>query len=1041
MFKRLILIVAIACAVCALGTSLVWPQSKEDGIKLLNEATGLQKKAQSSEDMRRAVEKYEQALRIFEKERDKRNIGSTANNLGLVYKGWGQHAKAVENYEKALGIARELKFRQGEGATLSNLGNVYEDWGQHAKALEYYDKSLAIMRELKHRQGEGLSLINLGNIHKLWNQHGKAVEYYEKSLTIARELKDRESEALNLNNLALVYATWGHYAKALESLEKSLAIARELKDRLREGHTLTHLGSVYRDRGQYEKALEYYDKSLVINRELKDSSGESLSLAGLGNVYRNRGQYAKAVEYLEKSLAVARELKNPRAEVRTLNFLGLVYADWGQYDKAMEYYERCLVIDRELKNPKGEGLMLINIGQIYQYRGEHKNALENFRKGLAIWSEVKVPTGWPKALIADTYMDLGDLPRAEPLLKEANYSPHWGRYYLLKFDYTKAKEYYGKILKSAEENRNVDNLLTAYTGLGAACEGLKDDVEAVENYRKAVAKTEDLRSSIPATERESFFDVKINGFFRTAPYEGLARLMIKMNRPTEAFKESEYTRARIFAEAISRRGEYAGLEVPKEMREKDSLLNDELASLRKNLQKAYEKANKEQIAALEPQVKASKERLATHVDVLRKQYPLFAATRYPQPMGLDKTALRDDEWVLAYHVTDPGLIVYLTKGKQLIKSAFKPFQRKEIDDLVRRFREPLEMKTRDDLISKFKAFDFKTGKKLSDLLLGDVLSSLPKDTPIIIVPDDCLGVLPFEMLPLNDGGKIAADKKIPYATGAEFFGDRNPLSYWQSITALTLARTYGKQKSSKGKLLVLADPVFQMKDARCQEPQKTTRIAGAEANLYRGLMVAMEDGSMHGAVFPRLQLTSTLAENLAMMYQGGAECHVGLQASKERFLKQVAPGLVNYDKIVFATHGYFGKNLPGIREPVLILSLVPPGTDGFLRMSEVTGLKMNADMVALIACQTGLGQRISGEGTMGMGRAFQYAGAKSVLMSLWSVSEKTSTDLLESIFKHMKEGKSKLESLKLARDEIRKQGFDHPFFWAPFILVGETDSR
>jgi CHAT domain-containing protein len=76
---------------------------------------------------------------------------------------------------------------------------------------------------------------------------------------------------------------------------------------------------------------------------------------------------------------------------------------------------------------------------------------------------------------------------------------------------------------------------------------------------------------------------------------------------------------------------------------------------------------------------------------------------------------------------------------------------------------------------------------------------------------------------------------------------------------------------------------------------------------------------------------------------------------------------------------------------------------------------------------------------MGMGRAFQYAGAKSVLMSLWSVEESSSVDLVEGFFRNIKEGKNKLEALKLARDEIRKQGYDHPFFWASFILVGEVN--
>ena len=76
---------------------------------------------------------------------------------------------------------------------------------------------------------------------------------------------------------------------------------------------------------------------------------------------------------------------------------------------------------------------------------------------------------------------------------------------------------------------------------------------------------------------------------------------------------------------------------------------------------------------------------------------------------------------------------------------------------------------------------------------------------------------------------------------------------------------------------------------------------------------------------------------------------------------------------------------------------------------------------------------------MSMGRAFQYAGAKAVLMSLWSVSEKSSTSMVENFFQNLKEGKGKLEALRLARQDIRDQGYDHPFFWAPFILVGDVN--
>jgi CHAT domain-containing protein len=468
---------------------------------------------------------------------------------------------------------------------------------------------------------------------------------------------------------------------------------------------------------------------------------------------------------------------------------------------------------------------------------------------------------------------------------------------------------------------------------------------------------------------------------------------------------------------------------------KDSQLNDQLAALSKRLQEAYGKADKEAIPVLEPQVKEAKQKLADHVDMLRRQFPLFATIKYPQPMSLDQTALKDNEWVLAYHVTDSGIIIYLTQGKHLVKGVFKPFPRKELDGLVRKFLKPMELGSKNSLSKKLVAFDFKSGKKLSDLLLADILSDLPKDTPVIIVPDASLGVVPFEMLVMNDGGKVITDDKRPQTSGAEFFGDRSPISYYQSITALTLARRLGKQQKPGEKLLAMVDPVFSSDDPRLVKlaKQEKDRIL---ASLPQDKIMSIETES--GLAFPRLPLTAQLGESLKKAEPQQTDLYEGISAKKSVLLEN---DLTPYRSLVFGTHGYFGKDLPGIQEPVLVLSLLdqPKGQDGFLRLSEVMGLKINCDIAVLTACQTGLGRHISGERTMGMGRAFQYAGAKSVLMSLWSVSETASVNLVESFFKHMKEGKSKLEALRLAREEIRKAGYDHPFYWAPFILVGEVN--
>jgi CHAT domain-containing protein len=330
------------------------------------------------------------------------------------------------------------------------------------------------------------------------------------------------------------------------------------------------------------------------------------------------------------------------------------------------------------------------------------------------------------------------------------------------------------------------------------------------------------------------------------------------------------------------------------------------------------------------------------------------------------------------------------------------------------------------------------GKKLSDLLLSDVLEILPLQAHLIIIPHDLLGMLPFDALVLNDKGSVKTDKALPYISGADFFGDRNPTSYYESITTLALAKNKAVPVGNKSRVIVIADPIYSEKDARLASPNKKSP-KGKFPLLPMELMGAADASQDAGPVFPRLTLTGDLGKALSELYHNGCAVYTGQEASKSNFLKNIAPDVREDDKIVFATHCYFGNEIPGVREPALVLTLVPKGTDGYLRMTEVMGLNLNTDTVVLMGSATGLGERIPVEGNMSMGRAFRYAGAKSVLMSLWSVAEVASVKLVKSFFEHIKAGKSKPEALELARSELRKGVFDHPFFWAGFILVGETN--
>jgi CHAT domain-containing protein len=138
----------------------------------------------------------------------------------------------------------------------------------------------------------------------------------------------------------------------------------------------------------------------------------------------------------------------------------------------------------------------------------------------------------------------------------------------------------------------------------------------------------------------------------------------------------------------------------------------------------------------------------------------------------------------------------------------------------------------------------------------------------------------------------------------------------------------------------------------------------------------------------------------------------------------------------FSTHGYLNEARPKFSGLVLSLPRSELQEDGLLSAYEIFNLKLNADLVVLSACETGLGKEVKGEGLMSLTRAFMYAGTPSVVVSLWNVNDQSAADLMIRFYRNLQTGMTKGEALRQAQLEtIRDNGF--PFFWAPFVLIGK----
>ena len=365
-------------------------------------------------------------------------------------------------------------------------------------------------------------------------------------------------------------------------------------------------------------------------------------------------------------------------------------------------------------------------------------------------------------------------------------------------------------------------------------------------------------------------------------------------------------------------------------------------------------------------------------------------------------------------------IVLLALAKEQQGAWVIPYNKRDFDGKLRKIAQALADPSSDP---QGIAHDLSV---ISQTLLKPAADLLKGKKQLLVLPDGSLNLIPFDLL------TATPETYRPLVQDVV-------LRVVPSLRLLQGRTANQGQPSKTTGLAALGDPIY------AKAPQVP--------NLTEEELRVATRGTNYLSYFSPLPETRTEVEAIAKLFGNEpVKMLLGPQAT-ESHVKKLDLGSARY--LHFATHGIIGGEVPGIGEPALVLG-DEPGSDGFLKASEAETLKLNADLTVLSACKTGNGEMVEGEGVLGMSRAFLVAGSKAVVVSLWSVESKATEDLMVTFYTHLRAGQESAEALRLAKLEIMgraggtdgsgrgvqvqpgapSQGRQHPFYWAPFILVG-----
>jgi CHAT domain-containing protein/Tfp pilus assembly protein PilF len=957
-----------------------------------------------AKDVDNAMAAWREAAAAAKQQNDSPLVCWLSVRIGDALRDARQWSDAQVAYDAALREATATGDLRAQAVVWGSVARTLESSNNLAKAFDAYQEAL---RSREKMSPDGLAVaVELNTLGSFSGNRGdvnRSEEFNTRALTIRQKLAPGSlAVAQSLNNLGVAAQSRGDLTAADDFDRKALAIAAKLAPGSRdEGLALANLGVVTRDRGDLAGAEDYYRSALAIFEKVEpDSLLVALTLNNLGVVAMNRLDL-DASESLHKRALAIREKVAPGslAVAMSLNNLGTVAQTRGDLAAARDFFMRTLEIREKLATASSLTVArsLYNLGDVALRRGDLAEAEDFFRRTLTI-REKEAPGSLEVAVtlggLAHVSNRRGDLAAAKDLL-------------------TRSLALQEKLAPTSADTSGTLHDLGALSwqsgDAAAASQYLRRAIDTIESQLGQAGGGDEARSGFAA--------------HFLSHYRDYAEVLIAQHQPAEAFHVLERSRARGLLSMLAER-DLMFSDVPAELERQRKLTDVEYDRTQSRIAGLSSVKDTEEIERLLAHLQDIRDRQATIREQIRKASPRLAALQYPEPLdlaGVQRT-LDPGTLMLSYLVTDQKTFLFVVDGhgarhrdRSGVSVIELTISEAALREKIERFRNGIQSGARlqDAWVHQ--------SQELYNLLIRPATRWLDTADRVVISPDGPLHVLPFAAL-VTDASAEAGTKTRP-----RYWIERQPVHVVVSGTLYAELRK-GRKSSTGTTLVAFADP-------------KTPSLSKSQAETAANQELRL--AARGGYSFEPLPGTRAEVQAIANVFSKQATMYVGDRATEER-VKAIGRD-VRY--IHFATHGFLNERMPLNSALVLTMPETPAdGQDnGLLQAWEILEqLRIDADLVVLSACETGLGKEIGGEGLVGLTRAFQYAGARSIVASLWSVADESTPELMKRFYRYLTDGKSKDEALRAAQiDLIRSSSHtssldtSHPFHWAAFQLIGD----